>query len=147
MAICLIVEAGFVFCIFISRYPFNYLFLKLFQNLNFSSSCSQARETIQQYRNTSSRIKDLYNSNFTSVFTLVATFRLSMYRNLFAFFILSSICCFHYTSAATSIPRSLTVVDFAKSFPFNLYCWSLPLKFRYAHISIASSILFWIIQF
>ena len=25
-------------------------FLKLFQNLNFSSSCSQARETIQQYR-------------------------------------------------------------------------------------------------
>ena len=50
-------------------------------------------------------------------------------------------------SRATWIPRPLTAVAFAKSFTINLYCSSLPLNFRYAHLFIVSSMLFWITQF
>ena len=137
MAICLIVEAGF--CILYLYFPLS-IWLPFFWNFSkFWVSVLPAVKHVTPYSNTG-KIKDLYNPNFTNVFTLIATFRNSMYRTLFAFFILSSICCFHDTSAATWIPRSLLVVDFVTSFPISLYCWSLPLKFRYAHLSMASSI-------
>ena len=124
-----------------SLFPVIYLTNFFWNFSRFWISVLPAVKHVKPYSNTG-KIKDLCNPNFTNVFTLVATFLLSMYRTLFAFFILSSICCFHDTSAATWIPRSLTVDDFAKSFPISFYCWSLPLKFRNAHLSIASSVFF-----
>ena len=77
-------KLAFVFCIIISRYPFGFFFW------NFSRiwiSVLPAVKHVKPYSSTG-KIRDLWNPNFTNVYTLIAKFRFKHVKTLLASFII-----------------------------------------------------------